>query len=104
MDECTVGFGDHATPRPPATAFLYPNIKETGELLLNLFIWPAPIPRKTITAPQSTVLSDSRYLGKHHSRSLEFKSGMGWGWMCGSCPAPQADWGFQKGAQMDGIG
>lgn len=31
MDECTVGFGDRATLRPPATALLHPGIKETGE-------------------------------------------------------------------------
>lgn len=39
MDECTVGFGDHATPRPPATV-LHSNIKETGEHLSHALIWP----------------------------------------------------------------
>lgn len=103
MDECTVGFGDHATPRPPATT-LHPNIKETGEYLSTSSFGQAP--GRPSRLPQSTVLPDPRYLGKYHCRSLAFKSVRIWGGAgcVGLDPAPQADWGFQKGDQLDGNG
>lgn len=62
-------------------------------------------PPKNLTTPQSTVLPDPRYLGKHHSRSLAFKSKRIWGGA--GCvrlgPAPQADWGFQKGGKWEWV-
>lgn len=94
MDECTVGFGDHATPRPPAT--LHPNIKDTGEHLSHLFVWPDP-PKDLHDSPKHCA-SCPRLLGET-AQSLSFKSvRIGRGAGCVSLgPAPQGDWGPQKG-------
>lgn len=70
MDECTVGFGDHATLRPPATALLHPGIKETGEHTSPF----GQRPPERLSLPPQALCFLTGQLGKHHGSSPAFES------------------------------
>lgn len=100
MDECTVGFGDRATLRPPATALLHPGIKETGEHTSPFGQRP---PERLSLPPQALCFLTPDNWGNTMAALLRSSLGDEWGWMCGpwchTCRRTRG--GFQKGGQMD---
>lgn len=81
MDECTVGFGDHATPRPlpppsTTTARRQVSISRTSSF--------GQAPRKTFMAPpKHSVLPDPQILGETAQplSRIQIRQDLAWGWI-----------------------
>lgn len=97
MDECTVGFGDHATPRPlpppsTTTARRQVSISRTSSF--------GQAPRKTFMAPpKHSVLPDPQILGETAQplSRIQVRQDLGWVGLCGSWSCTAGRLGIPEG-------